>query len=79
MMAEDVEKREAALHQARHLMQAGISASLADNVEEALKFFASAARRFDELQNQTNAGIARGWLEGLRDRERQRALTTAHL
>jgi hypothetical protein len=73
------EKQEAALHQARHLMQAGISASLANDIDDALKFFSGAERRFEALHNRTNAGIARGWLQGLRERQREQALATPHI
>lgn len=69
------ELQEATLHQAKHLMQAGISASLADDIEDALKFFTGAAERFEALDSRTNAGIARGWLEGLKVRQREQALT----
>jgi hypothetical protein len=72
----DQEKREATLHQASHLMQAGISASLADDIDEARKFFTGAVTRFEALDNRTNAGIARGWLEGLQERQRLESLAT---
>jgi hypothetical protein len=66
------EKDEATLRQGKHLMHAGISASLSDNLDEAVSFFDGAMQRFEAIHSRTNAGIARAWLEGLKERQQQR-------
>jgi hypothetical protein len=66
------QQKEAALNQAQHLMQAGISASFSDDdVQDALKFFADAEKRFNALQSRANAKRARAWQDGLMRRKRE--------
>jgi len=61
-------EKNAAFHQAKVLMQAGISSSITGKEDDALKFFAGAHRRFQDINNQTDASIAQGWIDGLKDR-----------
>lgn len=67
MTAEEIQTT---FHQAKVLMQAGISSSMAGMETDAIKFFQGAQSRFRKLKYDTDAGIAQGWIEGVRERQR---------
>jgi hypothetical protein len=60
---------EATFHQAKVLMQAGISSSIADEVDSAVKFFTGAKVRFEKLNKRSDAEMAQAWLDGLKLRQ----------
>jgi hypothetical protein len=63
-------------HQAKVFMHAGISSSMAGMESDAIKFFKGAQSRFRKLKNTTDASIAQGWIEGIRERQKHLTIPT---
>lgn len=68
-MAQTREQSRASFRQAKSLMQAGINSSLAGEDDDALMFFTAAERRFTQLRETFEAGIAGAWIRGLKSQE----------
>lgn len=69
-----VDHKMMSLNQARLLLRAAINFSRSGRKEVAVELFEGAQKRFESCNENVDAGIARAWATGLRERLRQNAL-----
>jgi hypothetical protein len=74
-----VDHKVMSLNQARLLLRAAINFSRSGRKEVAVELFEGAQKKFESCNENVDAGIARAWATGLRERLGQTAFISPHL